>query len=464
MSSQNIQTYKVVLLGDKNSGKRSLLQHAFDVPARSSDFYMPIEFTEVNGKNADGQVKTFFFDSLVNTKMIQEQDSSCVDFFATEVLTNARAVLLCFSCANEDSLDNVIMWSRLARKHINPSTHIYLVGTKFDGATTVDDDAYEHVRDSLGHIQGDYRTSIITGENVKALFARVFNGFTELPLTMNKTELTLSMLRTPTKFNLSASKLNMSNLSMSKIHEEPAAATKRGGSSYGITLTSPKGTTSLRAIPQEGASLPEMVTPQKDAKNPSFNITISKIFGRGNTAGRGFDNTLDTSLGHVICNHVECRQQNHNRTMPSRIFGPAKKYNGEDEMFSSKSCLYRDRDNSVSRGYLNNSFSMRHSRTSVGRANHLFSKLAPKYLEEDRTQLDDETLDESAIRGSSGKKVKVVLPNNRILNDSIILDIEGKDIDKTPKFEVSEIKEDSRYHTIANNNNQDSKYVLKVFF
>jgi len=463
MSQQ--QTYKVVLLGDKNSGKRSLLQHAFNVPARASDFYMPIESTEVNGKNADGIVTTFFFDSLINTKMVQEQDSTCVDFFAAEVLSNARAVLLCFSCANEGSLDNVILWNRLARKHMNPGTHIYLVGTKFDGAATVDDDAYEHVRDSLGHIQGDYRTSIITGENVKALFARVFNGFTELPLTMNQTELTLPMLRTPTKFNLSASRLNMSNLSM--IQEEPAAATRKGGSSYGITLTSPKGTTSLRAIPQEGASLPEMVTPQKDAKNPSFNITISKIFGRGNTAGksRGLDNTLDTSLGHVICNHVECRQQNLNRTMPNRIFGPAKKYNGEDDMFTSRTCILRDRENSVSRGYLNNSYSMRYSRTSVGRSNHLFSKLAPKHLEEDRTQLEDETLDESAIKGSSGKKVKVVLPNNKILNDSIVMDIEGKNIDKTPKFEVSEIQEDSRYHNAVNNgNNQDSKYVLKIFF
>jgi len=288
------------------------------------------------------------------------------------------------------------------------------------------------------------------------------------------------MLRTPTKFNLSASRLNNSqsrmNMSMSKIHEEPAAATKRG-SSYGIVLTSPKGTTSLRGIP-EGASLPEMAAAQKDGKTPSFNITISKIFGRGATRPNvhGGDQTLDTSLGYIP----------QNRT--SRIFGTsAKKYNPEDDLFSnsfreqpgfnySQGMIHHNRshmqevrgarhdsllDTSVSRGYMNNSYTMR-SRKSIARG-PLFSKLLPKYLEEDRTQLEDETLDES-VKGS--KKVKVVLPNNRILDDSIIMDIEGKNIDKTPKFEVSEIKEDSRFHNVNNNtgNPNDSKYVLKIFF
>jgi len=99
---------------------------------------------------------------------------------------------------------------------------------------------------------------------------------------------------------------------------------------------------------------------------------------------------------------------------------------------------------------------------------HLFAKLPPKYLEEDRTELEDETLDESAIRGGkkSGKNVRVLLPSDKILNDSIVMDIKynkedeekNNGIDKTPKFEVSEIKEDSRF------NHQDSKYVLKIFF
>ncbi len=96
----------------------------------------------------------------------------------------------------------------------------------------------------------------------------------------------------------------------------------------------------------------------------------------------------------------------------------------------------------------------------------LFSKLPPKYLEEDRTELEDETLDESAIRGKkSGKNVRVVLPSDKILNDSILLDVkynkeDEKNFEKTPKFEVSEIKEDSRF----GNTNQDSKYCVKIFF
>jgi hypothetical protein len=340
---------------------------------------------------------------------------------------------------------------------MNPSTHIYLVGTKFDGAATVDDDTYEHVRDSIGNIHGDYRTSAITGENVKALFARVFNGFTELPLTMNKTELTLPMLRTPTKFNLSASRLNLSASRLNLSHREVQTSPRNGNNkvgSYGIVLTSPKGTTSLRRVPttNDQGSLTEMA-PEREAKPASFNITISKIFGRGAAANNDLrksnaparnhhDNTFDTSLGHI-------NYQPQNRSAHSKIFGSSqKKY--EDDLFSSRNHSY-----SYSR------LSMR----SLPKA-QLFSKLPPKYLEEDRTELEDETLDESAIRGKkSGKNVRVVLPSDKILNDSILLDVkynkedEGKNIDKTPKFEVSEIKEDSRF-----GNNGDSKYCVKIFF
>lgn len=124
---------KVIVVGDQNSGKTSLIQKALN-PENKTDEYVPtlgFEHFNLIVKQNGKKIKMTIWDTCG-----QEVYRAIVSSF----YRGADVALLIFSLANKNSFENLKKWLYDLRENLNPGTPIMLIGTKLDLVKEVDND------------------------------------------------------------------------------------------------------------------------------------------------------------------------------------------------------------------------------------------------------------------------------------------------------------------------------------
>lgn len=162
MRTTDYKPYKVVLLGDTQVGKTSLINrlindsppngwqptigcHCFDYKYIIDDCEINIELWDTAG---------------------QEMYSSIVPVYTR----NSKSALILFSILELSSYDHITKWLNLLNETIPPNTPIYIVGTfqdKEDSRAVLK----EHAKDFASSVKAKYfEVSNMTGNGVKELF------------------------------------------------------------------------------------------------------------------------------------------------------------------------------------------------------------------------------------------------------------------------------------------------------
>ncbi|CAK66698.1 unnamed protein product (macronuclear) [Paramecium tetraurelia] len=153
-------TFKIILLGDSNVGKSSILKR-----------YSENTFSEQQAPT----IGLAFYKKVVERKNIKITleiwDTAGQEKFkkiAPIYYRNAQAVLICFDVSNRDTLEGAKRWLEEIDKYLDPDCVKFLVGNKQDYGSFEIDQAFLE-SNHMKYIQ----TSAKTGHNVDMLFRRV---------------------------------------------------------------------------------------------------------------------------------------------------------------------------------------------------------------------------------------------------------------------------------------------------
>ncbi|CAD8110954.1 unnamed protein product [Paramecium primaurelia] len=159
-------TFKLILLGDSNVGKTSILKR-----------YSENTFSEQQAPT----IGLAFYKKVVERKNIKITleiwDTAGQEKFkkiAPIYYRNAQAVLICFDVSKRDTLEGAKRWLEEIDKYLNSDCVKFLVGNKQDqGDFNVDQAFLEN--NHMKYIQ----TSAKTGYNIDKLFRRVARTLTK---------------------------------------------------------------------------------------------------------------------------------------------------------------------------------------------------------------------------------------------------------------------------------------------
>lgn len=133
---------KVIIVGDKGVGKRTLTSYSGS-DARTSSFYIRNSYSNflilaqdvvdlkvraTSGKNYN----VIIHDSLILEDMIVVKDSNLIQNSLFTAMSDAHAVLFCYDMNDPHTLMSLAEWYRCLGVYLTSSTSIFLVGTKSD--------------------------------------------------------------------------------------------------------------------------------------------------------------------------------------------------------------------------------------------------------------------------------------------------------------------------------------------
>jgi small GTP-binding protein len=170
--------HKVVLLGDSNVGKTSLIGRK----ALSDKRKKPKPTLGCHGT---------VLDFTVNGKTITLQfwDTAGQEIYRSLVpvcLRGASCALLLFDVCDADSFKNLDQWSRLIDDVLPENTHIFIVANKIDlvaGCAVGDATARDF---ATAHRAKSFKVSALSGEGVDHLFSEVGKPVARLAITCNE--------------------------------------------------------------------------------------------------------------------------------------------------------------------------------------------------------------------------------------------------------------------------------------
>lgn len=163
MDQEKLREYKVIMIGDSNVGKTSILQRF-----NQKDFDFDMEPT----------VGASFMTKIIKIheeKMImniwdtagQERYKSLLSTYSR----NANVAVLVYDVTNQESFDNIDTWKQEVFKFINGKLILFLVANKYDLESTVsEDDAIRWAKANHAHF---FQTSAANGRGIKELFSNV---------------------------------------------------------------------------------------------------------------------------------------------------------------------------------------------------------------------------------------------------------------------------------------------------
>lgn len=179
MNDTKINKRKVVLIGDSNVGKSSLLSRLkFNTFSLKMDSTIGCEFLvhhvnirvpfveHVNEKESGGRITNGDIESDGNVKLLIWDTAGQEMFrcFTPNFLRGADACVICYDLRKAHSLASVDGWAKLVRKTCSEDVIIALVGTKSD---TVDDDEMKIAEAAITQAANDINASVITTTSAK---------------------------------------------------------------------------------------------------------------------------------------------------------------------------------------------------------------------------------------------------------------------------------------------------------
>jgi len=176
---------KFVILGDRDVGKRTLLNRAFGSPERLSSFYLPIEFYDVELRHQNRNYNITCYDSLVSTSSVGKTEVSIVEQMTATAFHGADAILFCYASNNQDSYRSLASWYREISVYLTPNTSLYLVRTKSDVAPNY---AFSPTSELKIHFADTFEVSGFNKLGVVDMFGRIIERI-EDPNSWNKSRI-----------------------------------------------------------------------------------------------------------------------------------------------------------------------------------------------------------------------------------------------------------------------------------
>lgn len=166
------QQIKIVLVGDQNVGKTSLLRYLVDkkpleCPTATTSIYLTVEQLEVKGKT----VSVNIWDTAG-----EEQYRSLTSVY----LRSAKGVLIVFDLTHKQSFESVQYWLNCITDTLELPPVITIVGNKSDRADEQDVDDHQIESFCLSKGITYIKTSAKTGDNVKKCFVNLVEEVIEI--------------------------------------------------------------------------------------------------------------------------------------------------------------------------------------------------------------------------------------------------------------------------------------------
>jgi len=176
---ENIEKLKFVLVGDKGVGKRTLLHYGFGKPTRLSPFYIPIEFVEVELSRNSKTYQIACYDSLVSSSTVPKTESAVVESLTAQAVGGADAVLLCYAADSVSSFNSLARWHKEISMYFTPNTLIYLVETKRDLNSTVNEQQVQEFSNFVRNVQ-HFQISCLNKDHVLNMFGKILERINEV--------------------------------------------------------------------------------------------------------------------------------------------------------------------------------------------------------------------------------------------------------------------------------------------
>lgn len=172
-TAAHIENYKIVILGDQQVGKTSILsRYKYETIEEGYAPTVGIDFLTKNVFFEDKTVRLIMWDTAG-----QERFKSLIPSY----LKNAHSIILTYDITSKSSFNSLSHWLKDIKDHIQDNVFIIVAGNKLDlvikrQVSKADAEKFCEMN-SLGYVE----TSAASGEGIKKLFDVIANSFFDTP-------------------------------------------------------------------------------------------------------------------------------------------------------------------------------------------------------------------------------------------------------------------------------------------
>ena len=167
-TSSQIESYKIVIIGDQFVGKTSILsRYKYEVFENEYSPTVGIDFLTKNVFLEDKTIRLIMWDTAG-----QERFKSLIPTY----LKNANCIILAFDLSNKASFLSLNKWYNDAKDHVSDNTLFIICGNKKDLKHVVTNQEIENFANEK-KINVFVEVSALTGEGIDELFGKIIKRF-----------------------------------------------------------------------------------------------------------------------------------------------------------------------------------------------------------------------------------------------------------------------------------------------